>query len=205
MVSFLYGQSEAPRSWKRGEFGVSWGNQENSMGVNRFGFAFLASAIAFGVMGTVAKAADIPVVKAPPPSPWVLDVHGFVDFDTANSRVTGGGLLLYPTSSTLVHATIGVSLDIYKNTSGFINSFSVFGGVWNEVLTDPGGLQAAAGFRHWQEMDWWAGVKIGFAQHWTLTAQHLEFAFPITLPTSYGATTRFQLPTAVNDVFTLSF
>jgi len=145
-------------------------------------------------------------VKAPPPSPWVLDVHGFVDVSFGNTRVTGGGMLLYPTSSALVQPSIGVSLDIYKDKSGFINSFSVFAGIWNEVVPKLGSLQSAAGWRHWQEMDWWVGVKVGFAQHWTLTAQHLEFVFPSPYPTSFpptGAT--FQLPTAVNDVFTLSF
>src|SRR5262245_13615617 len=112
--SQLLGATEAPRSRKRGDFGVSWGNRRTLMGINRFGFAFLASAITVGAWGygTCADEAEM-IVKAPPPSPWVLDVHGFVDFSFGNSRVTGGGMLLYPTSSFLVQPSVGVSLDIY--------------------------------------------------------------------------------------------
>ena len=162
------------------------------MRVNLITGALVAVVLNMGVtsFGSSALAADLPVKAPPPPTPWVLDVHGFVDFNFANTRVTGGGLLLYPTNSALFQQTVGIQLDVYKNSSGFINSFSVFGGLWNELYTDPHDLQA--GFRHWQEMDWWAGVKIGFAQHWTFSAQHLEFVFPWD-------------GTAFNDVFALSF
>jgi hypothetical protein len=149
-------------------------------------------AMAFGaVLGAAvaipdANAADLPVKARPPASPFVLDVHGFFDVTVANTRVTGSGLYLYPRSA-LVQPSLGLTLDIYKDPGGTINSFSVFGGVWNEVWTDP----PVAG-RHWQEMDWWAGFSIGFAKHWKFTAQHLEFHFP-----GGGA--------AINDTFTLSF
>jgi hypothetical protein len=131
--------------------------------------------IGAGAIGSVASAADMPV-KAPPQTPWVFDVHGNVDFNFQNTRVTGGGLLLYPTDSTLFQPSVSVSLDIYKNKSTFINSFSAFGGVWNEDYLNPHALQA--GFRHWQEMDWWGGFTVGFAEHWSFTAQHIEFHFP---------------------------
>jgi hypothetical protein len=149
----------------------------------------IGAALGLGLSGSIASAADMPV-KAPPlpATPFVLDVHGYVDVTFANTRVTGGGLLLYPTGSLLTQVTTGISLDLYKNSSGFINSVSVYGGVWNEVWSD-----APAGVRHWQEMDWWAGVSIGFAQNWKLSAEHLEFAFP------------WGLPTAVNWVFTLAY
>jgi hypothetical protein len=138
------------------------------------GVALSAAAIGFVPS---ASAADMPV-KAPPPvaTPWVFDLHGDLDFNFANTRVTGGGLLLYPTSSFLVQPSLSIDLDIYKDPSGFINSFSVFGGVWNEDYTDPSGFQTL--WRHWQEMDVWGGVSIGFAQHWTISAQQLDFAFP---------------------------
>jgi hypothetical protein len=138
----------------------------------------LAAATGMICLASAASAADLMPVKAPPPapSPWVFDVHGDVDFNFANTRVTGGGLLLYPTNSFLVQPSISLDLDIYKNKSGFINSFSVFGGVWNEDYTDPHNFQAL--YRNWQEMDWWAGVSIGFAEHWTVSAQQLDFNFP---------------------------
>ena len=139
----------------------------------------IGAALSLGTSGfaSVASAADMEMpVKAPPPSPWVFDVHGDVDFNFANTRVTGGGLLLYPTNSFLVQPSVSLDLDIYKDKSGFINSFSVFGGVWNEEYTDPHAFQTL--FAKWQEMDWWGGASVGFAQHWTLSAQHLVFDFP---------------------------
>ncbi len=143
----------------------------------------IGTALGLAVTGftSPASAADLSVdlpVKAPPPpaTPWVFDLHGDVDFNFANTRVTGGGLLLYPTNSFLVQPSVSIDLDIYKNKSSFINSFSVFGGLWNEEYTDPHAFQTL--FAKWQEMDWWFGANIGFAEHWNLNAQHLVFDFP---------------------------
>ncbi len=144
------------------------------MSVRKITAALGLSAV-LGLGGSVAvSAADLPVkYKAPPPTPWVLDVHGGMDFTFANTRVTGSGLLLYPTNSAIFQQTTWLQLDIYKNKSTFINSFSVFGGIWNETYTDPHDFQI--GFRHWQEMDWWAGFSVGFAEHWGFSYQHLEY------------------------------
>ena len=151
----------------------------------------LAAGSSLGIAGA-ASAADMPIKAPPPPpaSPWVMDVHGSFDMNFTNTRVTGGGFLLYNTNSTVIQPSMGLQLDVYKNKATFINSFSVFGGIWNENITDPHGLQS--GLRHWQEMDWWVGVKIGFAEHWNFSAQHLEFVFP-----SGGS--------VYNDVFVLGF
>jgi hypothetical protein len=163
------------------------------MFVTRFASALIAAtALSLGGLGSGASAADLKVkAKAPPPTPWVLDVHGGADFTLANTRVTGSGLLLYPTSSAIFQQTIWLDLDIYKDKSTFINSFSIFGGVWNETYTDPNGFQTS--FRHWQEMDWWGGFNVGFAEHWGFNYQHLEFNFPWV---SGGIQ---------NDIFKLSF
>ncbi len=125
--------------------------------------------------GSAASAADIAVVtKAPVVGPSVpLDVHGFADFEVVNGRVTPGGLRIYPNRGYLTHVSTGLSLDVYKDKTGFINSISFFGGVWNEVWSSP-----PVGGSAWQEMDWWVGFSVGFAQHWTFTAQHLQFMFP---------------------------
>ena len=127
-------------------------------------------------------AADLPVKAAPVPkaTPWVLDVHGYADLTFASTRVTNGGLYLY-NRGFVYQIDTGLSLDIYKNANGFINSFSVFGGVWNEFWNDP-----TPGARVWQEMDMWAGFSVGFAQYWTFTAQHVQFHFPNAIPTAYN-------------------
>ena len=142
---------------------------------------------------TAAFAADMPV-KAPVPviGPSVpLDVHGNLDITVATSRVTGGGLLLYPTSGTaLTQINGGLSFDIFKNPAGFINSVSVHGGVWNEWRVS----HRPIGVRAWQEMDSYVGVDVGFAQYWKLTAEYVQFNFPTPGP-----------PTAYNSVYTLGY
>jgi hypothetical protein len=125
---------------------------------------------------SIATAADILPVKAKAPivgASVPLDVHGYFDLTFATTRVTPGGLMIYKQGGYLTQADVGLSLDLYKNPTGFINSFSVFGGVWNEFWSDP----PPAG-RTWQEMDWYAGFTIGFAQYWKFTAQRLDFVFP---------------------------
>jgi hypothetical protein len=154
--------------------------------------ALVAASLLLGAAGT-SLAADLPVKAAPVPkaTPWVLDVHGYADLTFASTRVTNGGLYLY-NRSFVYQIDTGLSLDIYKNANGFINSFSVFGGVWNEFWADP-----TPGARAWQEMDMWAGFSVGFAQYWTFTAQHVQFHFPSAIPTAYN----YDFKLAFNDAF----
>ena len=155
--------------------------------------ALLAGAvISIGaLMSSGAMAADLPV-KAKPVvvgASVPLDVHGWFDATFASNRVTGGGLLLYPSGSTLTQVNVGLSLDLYKNPTGFINSVSIYGGVWNEWWLDA----SLPGARAWQEMDFYAGFTIGFAQYWKFSAEYVQFNFPNSIPT------------AQNAVFTLAY
>jgi hypothetical protein len=156
--------------------------------------ALVGAAMLLGTAGlaSVASAADIPIKAAPKATPWVLDVHGYADYTYATNRVTGGGMILYPSSSSLSQIDTGLRLDIYKNQAGLINSFSVFGGVWNEYWTNP-----PVGTRQWQEMDWWLGFTVGFAKYWSVTAQRLDFQFP-----GGGGQTNYVVTLGFNDSFT---
>jgi hypothetical protein len=136
-------------------------------------------------------AADL-VVKARPPvvgASVPLDVHGNLDITVATNRVTGGGLLLYPSGVALTQINAGLSFDLYKDPTGFINGISVYGGVWNEFWVDGRPI----GARAWQEMDAYAGISIAFAQYWKLSAEYVQFNFPNSIPTAY------------NSVYTLSY
>ncbi len=143
----------------------------------------VGAALSLGLVASasVASAADLPVKAVPVAAAVPLDVHGFFDLTIASNRVTGGGLLLYPSRGALTQAATGLSLDVYKDPGGFINSISLYGGVWNEFWSSPGG-----GNRTWQEMDWWVGASIGFAKYWKFSAEHLEFHFPNAIPTAYN-------------------
>lgn len=127
-------------------------------------------------------------VKAPAIAPALpLDVHGYADLTIVNTRVTPGGAMIYPYRGFLTQIETGLSLDIYKNPTGFINKFSVSGGIWNEYWSDP-----PVGSGNWQEMDWWLGFSVGFAQRWTFSFSHVQFKLP-------GG------PTAFNYAFGLSY
>jgi hypothetical protein len=155
--------------------------------------ALLAGAVISvgALMSTGAMAADLPV-KAKPSvvgATMPLDVHGWFDTTFASNRVTGGGLLLYPSGAALVQTNMGLSLDLYKDPTGFINSVSIYGGFWNEWWMNS----SLPGSRAWQEMDFYGGVTVGFAQHWKFSAEYVQFNFPNSIPTAY------------NGVFTLSY
>src|ERR1700680_726679 len=165
------------------------------MSINRSASAYLVgAALSLGLAGfpTVASAADMPPVKAVPmATPWVLDVHGGADITFANTRVTGGGLYLY-SHGYLTQINTGLQLDIYKNPVGIINSFSVFGGVWNELWNSP-----PVGGKTWQEMDWWIGFNVGFAKYWNFSAQYMEFDFP-----TGGEAKNYDFKLSFSDSFT---
>ena len=60
------------------------------MCLNRFAAAVGVSAVLALGSATTAGAADMPLKAPPQPaSPFVLDVHGGVDFTVANTRITG--------------------------------------------------------------------------------------------------------------------
>ncbi len=135
----------------------------------------LGAAISIGAVASSASAADLPVkAKKPVVGASVpLDVHGYFDLTFATTRVTPGGLMIYKNGGYLTQADVGLSLDLYKDPTGFINSISVYGGVWNEFWSSP-----PPGGRTWQEMDWYVGFTVGFAQYWKLSAGKLDFVFP---------------------------
>jgi hypothetical protein len=147
----------------------------------------VAAGLAFIGISSGASAADMPVktlVKAPIVGASVpLDVHGNLDITVATNRVTGGGLLLYPSGTTLTQINGGLALDLYKDPTGVINGITVYGGIWNEFWA--GGR--SPGRRAWQEMDAYAGVSVTFAQYWRFSAEYVQFNFPNSVPTAYNS------------------
>lgn len=135
----------------------------------------IAAAAASIAATGLASAADLPSKKSVP----ALDaaepsaIHGFMDFGYANGRVTGGGDPLYKSGSVLLQADTGLSVDLYGSKTGFINSVSAFVGGWAESWNN-----APAGVARMQEYDWWAGASVGFADHFKLSAQSLQFQLP---------------------------
>ena len=137
----------------------------------------MAASFAFAafVTAAAASAADLPAyTKAPPPAPEASNIHGFFDAGFATDYMTHRGVLVINRGLTS-QLSMGLSADIYKNKSNFINTITLYGGVWNDLASeqrDPlvGSLN---------EYDWWVGGKVGFAQNWTLDTQFIEFVSPI--------------------------
>ena len=128
-----------------------------------------AAAVSFATAGFAAdlpSKKSLPTLAAAEPSA----IHGFMDFGYASGRVTGGGWPVYPSGSVLLQADAGVAIDLYSSKTGFINSVSAFVGAWGESWND-----APVGTHNMQEVDWWAGGSIGFADHFKFTAQSLQF------------------------------
>jgi hypothetical protein len=146
------------------------------MRINRASTAIAAAALNVGVMcsGSIASAADMPV-KAPQPvaTPFVLDVHGFVDISFKNDYITPRGLLVTNTGLT-TQALGGLALDLYKDPNGFINNVGVYAGVWNDIWSKQKHRTASS----WNEFDWFIGTSVKFAKDWKFGVEYVEFLSP---------------------------
>ena len=144
------------------------------MGFNRYAGALLASAagmsMSLGV--TTSFAADMPI-KAPPPVVEPLDMHAFFDLSFKNAYITPRGLLVTNTGLT-TQILSGLAADVYKNKSGFINSVSVYGYVWNDLWSEQKNSKVGS----WNEFDWAVGMTVKFAQNWKFGVEYVEFLSP---------------------------
>jgi hypothetical protein len=157
------------------------------MGVNRFGLVLVAGILGLGVtaFASRASAADMPV-KAPPPSPWVLDVHGIFDVTFANDYITPRGLLVTNTGLT-TQILAGLGVDIYKDKYGFINDISISAYTWNDLWSQQNDPHVGS----WNEFDWGVVAAVKFAQYWKLSVEYGEFLPPAhDLITSFPSTER---------------
>jgi hypothetical protein len=156
---------------------------------SRRGAALLVSvAMGLGSVCSVASAADMAAmpVKAPPATPFVLDVHGFVDVTFKNTSVTPRGLMTREFSGLTSQVANGLSLDVYKDPAGFINGVSFYAGTWNDIWSKNNDPKVGS----WAEFDWWVGMSVRFARDWKFGVEYVEFLSPTTVTTSFPATER---------------
>jgi hypothetical protein len=144
------------------------------MTIGRSGSALFVQALALGICsGSGAFAADLPV-KAPPPPPAIeFDVHGFADVSFKNDYITPRGLLVTNTGLT-TQAVMGLALDVYKDKGGFINLVSFYGGWWADTWSEQHHPTA----RNLNEVDWFLGMSVKFAQNWKFGVEYSEFISP---------------------------
>lgn len=102
-----------------------------------------------------------------------LDIHGFCDVVFKNDYITPRGLLVTDTGLTIQVLT-GLILNVYKEPTKFVNDIAIIFGYWNDIWTDQDSPTAGA----WNEMDWFAGIEMGFAKNWKFRAQFIQFLSP---------------------------
>lgn len=162
------------------------------MGFNRYAGALLGSAAGLGIsLGVTASfAADMPV-KAPPPVVEPLDMHAFFDVSFKNAYITPRGLLVTNTGLT-TQILAGISADVYKSKTGFINSVSVYSYVWNDLWSK----QSHPNVGSWNEFDWAVGMTVKFAQNWKFGVEYVEFLSP---PGNFSIERNIEFTLAYDD------
>jgi hypothetical protein len=156
------------------------------MRMNTFASAIAVGALlAWGATGSIASAADLKMpLKAPPPPPEQLDIHGFADVTFLNDYITPRGLLVTNTGLTTQILT-GLVLDVYKDKGGWINDISFTGGVWNDLWSNQHDPHVGS----WNEFDWFLSANVVVAKYWTFGVQYIEFIPPAAdLATSFPST-----------------
>jgi hypothetical protein len=164
------------------------------MGFNRYAGALLASAAGLGMnLGVTASfAADMPL-KAPPPVVEPLDMHAFFDVSFKNAYITPRGLLVTNTGLT-TQILAGLAGDVYKSKTGFINSVSVYGYVWNDLWSKQRPTNPTVG--SWNEFDWAVGMTVKFAQNWKFGVEYVEFLSP---PGNFSIERNIEFTLAYDD------
>jgi hypothetical protein len=164
------------------------------MGFNRYAGALLASAAGLGMSlgATASYAADMPL-KAPPPVVEPLDMHAFFDLSFKNAYITPRGLLVTNTGLTTQVLT-GLSADVFKSKTGFINAVSVYGYVWNDLWSEQKPSNNKVG--SWNEFDWAVGMTVKFAQNWKFGVEYVEFLSP---PGNFSIERNIEFTLAYDD------
>ena len=87
---------------------------------------------------------------------------------------------------------MGLALDLYKDKGGFINLISVYGGMWNDVWSK----QNNPIVKEWNEVDWFLGVSVKFAQDWKFGVEYSEFMSP---PNNFRTEKNIEFSLAYDD------
>jgi hypothetical protein len=87
-----------------------------------------------------------------------------------------------------------LSGDVYKSKTGFINSVSVYGYVWNDLWSEQKPTNKTVG--SWNEFDWAVGMTVKFAQNWKFGVEYVEFLSP---PGNFSIERNIEFTLAYDD------
>jgi hypothetical protein len=88
----------------------------------------------------------------------------------------------------------GLAGDVYKSKTGFINSVSVYGYVWNDLWSEQRPSNPTVG--SWNEFDWAVGMTVKFAQNWKFGVEYVEFLSP---PGNFSIERNIEFTLAYDD------
>src|ERR1043166_4962284 len=174
-----------------GRGGVNRSTERGRVMLNRYsGLKFLTGAIAAVALSAMpALAADLPY-KAPPPEPFVLDIHGFGDVTFTNDYITPRGLLVTNTGLT-TQILNGLVFNLYKGP-GLISNASLTVGIWNDLWSEQDNPKVGS----WNEFDWFVGLNFTIAKNWNAGVLFIQFLSP---PGNFRAESNIEFSLAYND------
>ncbi len=147
---------------------------------------FLCGVAAFNVVSTYAA-------DPPPPS----RVDALLNFEFSDKYLTPRGMIVHDDGLTFQTLALGL-FNVYKGDS-FVNDFTLVGGIWNDFSSSGVSVHAPFGSNpktSWVEIDPIAGISLGIAKHFTLTATYTAFKMEIL---DIGTSQHFETKLAFDD------
>ncbi len=149
-----------------------------------------AAAIPSAHAGTEPKIEKEPAVV--PESTPLFNV--LLKLEIGDKYVTPRGMIVRENGVTVEPLAL-IFLNAYRG-EGFVNSVTLFGGVWNDLGTKQVSVHAPFGSTpktNWTETDPIAGISIGFAKRFKLEVTYTAFAeYVLDIPTSHHLETKLS-------------
>jgi hypothetical protein len=140
------------------------------------GAGLMAAALPGSVSPAGAEEAGAAAPAPPPPQRF----HLLNNFELSDKYLTPRGMIVHNDGLTFQWLALGL-FNIYKG-DGFLNDFTLVGGVWNDFCSDGVSKQPPFDSKpktKWVEIDPIAGVSFGFARNFKLDVTYTAFNMQI--------------------------
>ncbi|MGC3989057.1 MAG: hypothetical protein QM796_05110 [Chthoniobacteraceae bacterium] len=118
---------------------------------------------------------DSKSVPAPTPALQPSAISGDIGVTVLNNYNTRG--IIVESRGVITQPYADLYLKLY-NGDGFINSFSLQGGIWNDFSSTGQVAKEGHELQSWTEFDWDAGFIVKFAKRFTLSSVYLQYVSP---------------------------
>ena len=166
---------------------------------NALTVAAVATMLPFGSLP--ARAQDAEVSTSPPSAvakePLPQRFHAISNLEFSNEYLTPRGMIVHEDGLTFQWLLLGL-FNIYKG-DGFINDFTLVGGMWNDFCSDGVSVNPPFGSEpktSWVEIDPIAGVSFGFAKNFRLDLTYTAFNMQVL---GIGTSQHLETKLSFND------